>query len=95
MVSALGLIEAPARVTLAEDGHWTLTSSGGTVASGVARPTARGLVLEGRVTAGDPMTVGRELSFDLRPRGGHALFGEGQMFYLGHRIDTQVLLGRS
>lgn len=92
MVSALGMVEAPARLTLTGDGRWTLTSSGGTVISGVTRPTDKGLVLDGRVTAGDPMAVGREVSFDLRPRRG-ALFGEGQTFYLGHRIDTGLLLG--
>jgi hypothetical protein len=95
MVSALGMVEAPARLTLTDDGRFTLTSSGGTVASGVARPTARGLVLEGRLTVGDPMAVGREVSFDLRPRGANALFGEGQFFYLGHRVDTEILLRRS
>ena len=95
MVSALGLVEAPARLTIAEDGRWTLTSSGGAVASGTAHRTAKGLVLEGRMTAGDPMTVGRAVSFDLRPRRGDALYGEGQAFYLGHRVDTEILLRRS
>lgn len=70
MGSALGRIEAPARLTLAEDGRWTLTSSGGTVAAGVARRTVRGLVLDGNVNAGDPMTVGRALSFVFAPRVG-------------------------
>jgi len=94
MVSALGLMEAPVRLAIGDDGRWTLASSQGTVASGSTRRTAKSLRLEGRVTAGDPMTVGRELSFDLRPRRG-GLFGEGQTFYLGHRVDTEVLLRAS
>jgi hypothetical protein len=95
MSSALGRIEAPARLTLAADGHWTLTSTGGTVATGVARRDAKGsIVAEGRVTAGDPMTVGREVSFVLKPRGTDALYGEGQSFFLGLRIDDEMVFGR-
>jgi hypothetical protein len=92
MASALGLVEAPARLTITDDGRFTLASSGGTVVTGVARPTAKGIVLEGRVTAGDPMTVGREISLTLTPGKGNALYGRGQTFYLGHRIDSQILL---
>ena len=94
MGSAQGRIEAPARLTLAEDGRWTLTSSGGTVATGVARRTARGLVMDGKVTAGDPMTVGRELSFVVAPRGSNALNGEGESFFLGSRVEGEILLRR-
>lgn len=93
MVSALGLVEAPARLTLAEDGRWTLTSTG-IVASGVSRRTPRALVLDGTVTAGDPMAVGRNVSFVVKPRGTNALFGDGESFYLGHRIDSALLLRR-
>lgn len=95
MVSAQGLAESPARLTIAEDGRWALTSSGGAVASGTARQTAKGIVLEGRMVAGDPMAVGREVSFELRPGRGNALYGKGQTFYLGHRVDTEILLRRS
>jgi len=94
MGSSQGRIEAPARLTLAEDGRWTLTSSGGTVATGVARRTARGLVMDGTVTAGDPMTVGRALSFVFTPRGDSALYGEGESFFLGSRVDSEILLRR-
>ena len=94
MGSAQGRIEAPARLTLAGDGRWTLTSSGGTVATGVARRTARGLVMDGKVTAGDPMTVGRALSFVFTPRGANALYGEGESFFLGSRVDSEILLRR-
>jgi hypothetical protein len=93
MASAAGLVEAPARLTLAEDGRWTLTSTG-LAASGAARRTPRGLVLDGTVTSGDPMAVGRNLSFVLEPRGAGALFGDGETFYLGHRIDSAILLRR-
>ena len=94
MASALGPVEAPARLTLTADGQWTLTSSGGAVATGVARRTAHGIVLDGRMIAGDPMTVGRQPSFVLKPRGADALFGKGESFYLGHRVDGEILLGR-
>jgi len=94
MGSALGRIEAPARLTLAPDGHWTLTSSAGAVATGVARRTARGIVADGRVTGGDPMTVGRGISFVLTPRGGDALYANGEGFFLGMRIDDEILLRR-
>lgn len=94
MVSAHGIVEAPARLTITPDGRFTLTSSGGSVATGSARPTGKGVLLEGRMTAGDPMAVGREVSFLLKPRGSTALFGEGQSFYLGHRIDSEILLRR-
>jgi len=94
MTTALGRVEAPARLTLGDDGRFTLTSSGGTVATGVVRQTAQGIVGEGRVIAGDPMTVGREISFVLKPHGPDALFGKGQAFYLGLRIDDEILLKR-
>jgi hypothetical protein len=94
MVSALGLVEAPARLTLGADGRWTMTSTG-MVANGVARRTPGGLVLDGTVTSGDPMTVGRQLSFVMKPRGANAMFGDGESFYLGHRIDSGILLRRS
>lgn len=55
---------------------------------------AWGLVLDGTVTAGDPMAVGRTLSFVLQPRGANALFGDGESFYLSHRIDSAILLRR-
>ena len=92
IVAANGLLEPPAELTLGEDGRWTLTSSGGAVATGVARPTAKGLRLEGHVTAGDHMTVGREVWFDLRPGRDGALCGQGQTFYLGHRVTAELLL---
>jgi hypothetical protein len=94
MASAQGLIEDPARLTLTDDGHWTLTSNKGTAASGVARRTAQGIVLQGRMTGGDPMQVGRDVSYVLKPRGTAALYGEGQHFYLGRRIDDEILLRR-
>src|SRR5262249_8121448 len=94
MGSSQGRLESPARLTLAPDGHWTLTSSGGFVATGVARRTASGIVADGRVTGGDPMTVGREVSFVLAPRGDGALYANGEGFFLGMRIDDEILLKR-
>jgi hypothetical protein len=94
MGSSQGRLEAPARLTLAADGHWTLTSSGGAVATGVAHRTARGIVANGRVTGGDPMTVGREVSFVLSPRGDGALYANGEGFFLGMRVDDEILLRR-
>jgi hypothetical protein len=94
MATASGTADAPARVTIMADGRFTLTSSGGTVVAGVARRAGNSLVLDGTVTAGDPMAVGRAVSFVLEPRGPNALFGDGQTFHLGHRIDTGIALRR-
>ena len=94
MGSAAGLVEAPARLTLTDDGRFTLTSSGGTVVTGVAHPNARGVVLDGRVTAGDPMTVGRAMSFTFTPGRVGAIYGGGESFYRGHRVGGQMLLRR-
>jgi hypothetical protein len=94
MGSSGGRVEAPARLTVADDGRFTLTSSGGTVVSGVALRTARGIVLEGRVTAGDPMTVGRTMFFTVAPGRVDAMYGGGESFYLGHRVGSQILLRR-
>jgi hypothetical protein len=94
MGSAGGRLEAPARLTVADDGRFTLTSSGGTVVSGVALRTARGIVLEGRVTAGDPMTVGRAMFCTFAPGRVDAIYGGGESFYLGHRVGSQILLRR-
>jgi hypothetical protein len=94
MATAAGTLDAPARLTIAVDGTWTLTSSGGTVASGVSRRVRDTLVLDGTMTAGDPMGVGRAVSYVFKPRAQDALYGEGQTFFLGHRIDTGVSLRR-
>jgi hypothetical protein len=94
MGSAAGLVEAPARLTITDDGRFTLTSSGGTVVTGVAHPNAKGVVLDGRVTAGDPMTVGRAMSFTFTPGRAGAIYGGGESFYLGHRVGSQFLLRR-
>jgi len=95
MASAAGVAEAPARLTITEDERWTLTSSGGAVAAGVARRAGDKVVLEGTMTAGDPMAVGRTVSFVLKPRGANALYGDGQTFYLGHRIDAGISLRKT
>lgn len=92
MATAAGTLDAPARLTIDADGTWTLTSSGGTVASGVSRRVRDTLVLDGTMTAGDPMGVGRSVFYVLKPRGPAALYGDGQAFFLGHRIDTGVSL---
>lgn len=93
MGSAGGLVESPARITITDDGRFTLTSTGVTV-NGVAVRTATGIVLDGRVTAGDPMTVGREMFFTFAPGRVDAIYGGGESFYLGHRVGSQILLGR-
>jgi hypothetical protein len=93
MASVMGRMEESARLTLAENGDWTLSSKG-VVASGVAHRTARGIVMDGRVISGDPMAVGRSVSFVLKPRGTDALYGEGQGFFLGLRINDDVLFKR-
>ena len=90
MATASGLAEAPARLTLDRDGSWTLTSSGGFAATGAVRRAGAGLLLDGTVTSGDPMTVGRTVSFVLKPRGPGALYGDAETFFQGHRIDAGI-----
>jgi hypothetical protein len=94
MASTGGLVEAPARLTVAGDGRFTLTSPGGTVVNGVALRTAGGIVLDGRMTAGDPMTVGRAMFFTFAPGRVDAIYGGGESFYIGHRVGAQILLRR-
>ena len=93
MGSAGGLVEAPARLTVAGDGRFTLISTGVTV-NGLAVQTAGGIVLDGWVTAGDPMTVGRVMFFTFTPGSVDATYGGGESFYLGHRVGSQILLQR-
>ena len=93
MGSAAGRVEAPARLTVAGDGRFTLTSSGVTV-NGVALRTAGGIVLDGQVIAGDPMTVGRAMFCTFGPGRVDAIYGGGESFYLGHRVGSQILLRR-
>jgi hypothetical protein len=95
LASASGIAEAPARLTIGEDGRWTLSSSGGAVATGVVGRSGDNVLLEGTMIAGDPMTVGRDVSFTLKPRGPNALFGRAETFYLGHRVDTGIALRRA
>jgi hypothetical protein len=94
MASAADVVAVPARLEITGDGHWTLTSSGGAVASGVARPATRGIVLDGTMTAGDPMTVGRHVSLRLQPRGRDGMYGGADTFYLGHRVAGEIRLRR-
>jgi hypothetical protein len=58
MATEAGTLGAPSGLTINADGTWTLTSSGGMVASGVSRRVRDTLVLDGTMTAGDPMSVG-------------------------------------
>jgi hypothetical protein len=93
MASAGGIIETPARLTLHPDGRWTL-GAGNAIASGAARRRGHGVVLEGVMTAGDPMAVGRAVSFFVGPPESHVLYGRGQIFHLGHRVDVAIMLRR-
>jgi hypothetical protein len=95
MATAADVAAMPARLTLAPDGRWTLSSPGGFTASGASRATKNGVLLEGTVTAGDPMTVGRQVVLRLQPRGGDALYGGGETFFLGHRVDSEIRLRRA
>lgn len=94
MASASGQVATPVRMTIGDDGRWALTGPGGTREEGVTRPIPNGVRLEGKVTGGDPAGVGREVLYDLKSRGPNALYGRGDAFYLGHRVDTGVSLRR-
>lgn len=81
---------APARFVLGEDGKWTLTCQG--VASGTARRVGQRLVLEGKMTEGDSMAVGRTVSLILRLQGGDFLYGYGDSFLAGARTGGGISL---
>lgn len=90
--SESGPSSAPARFVLTEDGKWTLTCEG--AASGTARRVGQRLVLEGKVTEGDSMLVGRTVSLILRLQGGDFLYGYGDSFLAGARTGGGISLRR-
>ena len=85
-----GPVSAPARFTLAEDGKWTLSCSG--VASGVARRIGPRLILDGKLTEGDAMAVGRTVSLILKLQGNDVLYGYGDSFIAGARTGGGISL---
>jgi len=85
-----GPLSAPAQFTIGEDGRWTLTCSG--TASGTARRIGSRIILEGKMTAGDPMAVGRTVSLILRLQGSDFLYGYGDSFFSGHRTGAGITL---
>ncbi len=91
--SESGPASAPARFVLAEDGKWTLSCQG--VATGIARRVGQRLVLEGKVTEGEAMSVGRVVSLILRLQGGDVLFGYGDSFIQGARTGGGISLRKS
>jgi hypothetical protein len=91
--SESGPTSAPARFVLGEDGKWTLSCQG--VATGMARRVGLRLVLEGKITEGDAMAVGRTVSLILRLQGGDVLFGYGDSFIAGARTGGGISLRKS
>lgn len=91
--SESGPSSAPARFILGEDGKWTLTCEG--VASGTARRVGPRLVLEGKMTEGDSMLVGRTVSLILRLQGGEFLYGYGDSFLAGARTGGGISLRKA
>lgn len=85
-----GSTSAAAKFVLGEDGQWTLTCSG--VASGMARRVGQRLVLEGKMTEGDAMAVGRTVSLILKLQGGDFLYGYGDSFIAGARNGGGISL---
>jgi hypothetical protein len=88
--SEAGPISAPARFVLAEDGKWTLTCQG--TATGMARRVGLRLILEGKMTEGDTMDLGRTVSLILRLQGTDFLFGYGDSFLAGARTGGGISL---
>jgi hypothetical protein len=88
-----GPTSAPARFVLNEDGKWTLTCQG--VAVGTARRVGQRLVLEGKMTEGDAMAVGRAVSLILRLQGGDVLYGYGDSFIAGARTGGGISLRKA
>jgi hypothetical protein len=94
MVSGTGVLDAAVHLTIDAERRWTLRMLNA-VASGTShRIGTNEHALDGFVIDGDPSTVGRALWFLLVPRGSDALYGHGQVFYLGHRIGVVVTLRR-
>jgi hypothetical protein len=91
--SESGPSSAPARFTLQADGKWTLTCSG--VASGTARRVGQRLILEGKMTEGDAMAVGRSVSLILKLQGQDFLYGYGDSFLEGARTGGGISLRKS
>ena len=90
VTSGEGPSSAPAEFTLEEDGRWTLSCSG--TASGTARRVGSRLILEGKMTAGDPMVVGRTVSLILKLQGSDFLYGYGDSFLSSNRIGSGIAL---
>ena len=88
--SGEGSSSAPAQFTVGEDGRWILTCSG--TASGTARRIGSRLILEGKMTVGDPMAVGRTVSLILKLQGSDFLYGYGDSFLSGNRIGAGIAL---
>src|SRR5262245_7402212 len=88
-----GPTSAPARFVLGEDGKWTRSCQG--VATGMARRVGQRLVLEGKMTEGDAMAVGRTVSLILRLQGADILFGYGDSFIAGARTGGGISLRKS
>jgi hypothetical protein len=91
--SESGPTSAPARFVLGEDGKWTLTCEG--VANGTARRVGQRLMLEGKMTEGDAMAVGRSVSLILRLQGGDVLYGYGDSFIAGARTGGGISLRKA
>jgi hypothetical protein len=91
--SESGPASAPARFILGEDGKWTLTCEG--VASGTARRIGQRLILEGKMTEGDSMLVGRTVSLILRLQGSDFLYGYGDSFLAGARTGGGISLRKT
>jgi hypothetical protein len=91
--SETGPTSAPARFTLEGDGTWTLTCSG--VASGKARRVGQRLILEGKMTEGDAMAVGRTVSLILKLQGQDVLYGYGDSFLEGARTGGGISLRKA
>ena len=91
--SESGPSSAPASFILAEDGKWTLTCEG--TATGTARRVGQRLVLEGKMTEGDSMAVGRSVSLILRLQGNDVLFGYGDSFLAGARTGGGISLRKA
>jgi hypothetical protein len=88
--SESGPTTASASFVLGEDGKWTLTCSG--VASGTARRIGQRLMLEGKMTEGDSMAVGRSVSLILKLQGTDTLYGYGDSFIAGARNGGGISL---
>jgi len=94
--TAVGRAALPARLTIAEDGTWTLEDpQNGTARGVVARATADAIVLDGHLVRPASTSPGARVWYRLAPLGAAGLVGAASTFFQGQRVTTGIRLERA